>query len=35
MDNNVIPEMQSSRSANKFIRDLTKFSISKTFDGEG
>lgn len=35
MENYVIPELQNQLSANKFIRDLVKFNISNTFDGEG
>lgn len=35
MENYVIPTWQSELSANKFIKDLVKFNISNTFDGEG
>jgi hypothetical protein len=35
MENYVIPDLQNQLSANKFIRDLVKFNISNTFDGEG
>jgi hypothetical protein len=35
MENYIIPTWQSALSANKFIKDLTKFNISNTFDGEG
>jgi hypothetical protein len=35
MENYVIPEEQSKKVSTKFMKDLTRFSISNTLDGIG